>query len=85
MGGKDLNYTVVYRGDFIESVPDGRWMMIQRGKEHGGGYWFGKAYSDCFWLEFEKPMALYDCVEYVVLYNQLSGSRHDFEEEFKLV
>ncbi|HBY8015301.1 lF-82, partial [Acinetobacter baumannii] len=31
MGGKDRNYTVVYRGDFIDAVPDGRWMMIQRG------------------------------------------------------
>ncbi|PAC49879.1 lF-82, partial [Klebsiella pneumoniae] len=36
MGGKDRNYTVVYRGDFIDAVPDGRWMMIQRGKEFGG-------------------------------------------------
>lgn len=85
MGGKDLNYTVVYRGDFIESVPDGRWMMIQRGKQYGGGYWFGKAYSDCFWLEFERPMSLSDCVEYVVLHNQLSAGEQEFEEEFKLV
>ncbi|TRR51940.1 lF-82, partial [Salmonella enterica subsp. enterica serovar Panama] len=22
MGGKDRNYTVVYRGDFIDAVPD---------------------------------------------------------------
>lgn len=85
MGGKDLNYTVVYRGDFIESVPEGRWMMIQRGKEYGGGYWFGKAYADCFWLEFERPMSLADCVEYVVRYDQISSGEQGFEEEFKLV
>ncbi|HGN9444708.1 TPA: lF-82 [Raoultella ornithinolytica] len=85
MGGKDLNYTVVYRGDFIESVPEGRWMMIQRGKEYGGGYWFGKAYADCFWLEFERPMSLADCVEYVVRYDQISAGEQEFEEEFKLV
>lgn len=85
MGGKDLNYTVVYRGDFIESVPDGRWMMIQRGKEHGGGYWFGKAYSDCFWLEFEKPMALADCIGYIVMHGAMTDAGQYFEEEFKLV
>jgi hypothetical protein len=85
MGGKDLNYTVVYRGDFIERVPEGRWMMIQRGKEYGGGYWFGKAYTDCFWLEFEWPMSLADCVEYVVRYDQISVGEQEFEEEFKLV
>ncbi|EOW0914388.1 lF-82 [Klebsiella pneumoniae] len=84
MGGKDRNYTVVYRGDFIDAVPDGRWMMIQRGKEYGGGYWFGRAYADCFWLEFECPMPLSSCVEYVVLYDHVAARAHEFEDEFKL-
>ncbi|KEC97945.1 hypothetical protein P820_01622 [Klebsiella pneumoniae UCI 17] len=84
MGGKDRNYTVVYRGDFIDAVPDGRWMMIQRGKEYGGGYWFGRAYADCFWLEFERPMPLSSCVEYVVLYDHVAARAHEFEDEFKL-
>lgn len=84
MGGKDRNYTVVYRGDFIDAVPDGRWMMIQRGKEFGGGYWFGRAYADCFWLEFERPMPLSSCVEYVVLYDHVAARSHELEDEFKL-
>ncbi|MCJ8559353.1 lF-82 [Klebsiella quasipneumoniae] len=65
-------------------MADGRWMMIQRGKEYGGGYWFGRAYADCFWLEFERPMPLSSCVEYVVLYDHVAARAHEFEDEFKL-
>ncbi|ATM20421.1 MULTISPECIES: lF-82 [Klebsiella/Raoultella group] len=85
MGGKDQNYTIVYRGDFIESVPEGRWLIIQRAKLYGGGYWLGKAYSDCFWLEFEKPMSLSECMQYVAGYDLMISNGQYFEEEFKLV
>lgn len=85
MGGKDLGYTVVHRGDFVESVVEGRWLIIQRAKECGGGFWLGRAYNDCFWLEFERPMSIFDCVQYVVTYGAMEQRGQVFEEEFKLV
>ena len=85
MGGRDLGYTVVHRGEFIESVVEGAWLIIQRAKEYGGGFWLGRAYNDCFWLEFERPMPIFDCVQYVVTYDAMERRGQAFEEEFKLV
>lgn len=84
MGKKDFNHTIIYRGDFIDSVPEGHWLIIQRAKLYGGGYWLGKAYNDCFWLEFEKPMSLSECMQYVARYDLVASEQY-FDEEFKLV
>jgi len=51
MGGKDSNYQVVYRGETLEHYKPGGWVFFQRLKEYGGGYWLGRTYEDCFWLE----------------------------------
>ena len=54
MGGKDSNFRVVYRGEKLEHFREGEWVFFQRPKECGG-YWFGRTYALCFWLEFEQP------------------------------
>ncbi|EPC4818924.1 lF-82 [Salmonella enterica] len=85
MGSKNPKCTIIYRGEFIESVPDGSWLIIQRAKEYGGGFWLGKAYVDCFWLEFEKPMSLRDCMHYSVVHDGMVNNGQTFDDEFKLI
>lgn len=48
MGAPDMNYQVVYRGRQLERFVPGGWVMFQRPKECGGGYWLGRTYDDCF-------------------------------------
>lgn len=56
--GKDGSYDVIHRGEYMERVIPGKWLFIQRAKEYGGGWWFGRGYNDCFMLEFDKPTSL---------------------------
>jgi hypothetical protein len=40
MGGKDSNYSVVYRGETLEYFKEGEWVFFQRSKQSGGGFSF---------------------------------------------
>lgn len=84
MSGSDLNYTIVYRGDVVENISDGAWLIIQRAKEYGGGFWLGLAYKDMFWLELDRPMSLNDCLQYLVRHESTGDPGQAFEEEFTL-
>lgn len=60
MGKKDSNHQIIYRGQVLERFTPGGWVFFQRPKECGGGFWLGRTYEDCFWLELEFPVSLYD-------------------------
>lgn len=45
MAGKDTNYQIVYRGDYLEYFHSGGWVFFQRPKEAGGGFWLGRTYD----------------------------------------
>lgn len=84
MGAPDLNYQVVYRGQQLERYVPGGWVMFQRPKECGGGYWLGRTYEDCFWFEFDRPASLGDAIEYVIGYEKVSKNYLDFDDDFQL-
>ncbi len=58
MGGRDLNYQIVYRGEELEIFREGGWVFFQRLKEYGGGFWLGRTYGDTFIFGIEKPISL---------------------------
>ena len=83
MGVPDRNYQVVYRGETLQRFVDGGWVFFQRRKEYGGGWWFGRSYNDCFWLEFERPCALREGLSYLVNMNSIAN-QSQFDDDFKL-
>ena len=85
MGGKDNNYQVVYRGEVLENFRDGGWVFLQRAKEYGGGYWFGRTYHDYFLLEFDGPTSLFEGIKYIVAYEALAVSPGGLDDDFELV
>ncbi|MDO2452873.1 hypothetical protein [Enterobacter asburiae] len=84
MGGKDLNYQVVYRGHQLERFVPGGWVMYQRPKESGGGYWLGRTYDDCSWFEFDRPTSLRDAIEYVITCDKVTLNYLNFDDGFQL-
>lgn len=85
MGGKDAKYQVIYRGEQLEHYHPGEWVFFQRPRECGGGYWFGRTYDDCYWLEFDKPVSLRDGLEYILIANAVEARAHLFDDDFELL
>lgn len=85
MAGTDTNYQIVYRGESLPRFREGEWVFFQRKKEHGGGYWFGRTMSHCFWLEFEKPTSLSEGIKYLIALNDMHQRGNDFDDDFTLV
>ncbi|HCR1107402.1 TPA: hypothetical protein OMU21_004981 [Klebsiella aerogenes] len=84
MGVKDSNYQVVYRGELLPRFVPGGWVLFQRAKQYGGGYWLGRTYDDCFWLEFDKPTSLADGIAYIITYRSVEAQSHIFDDDFQL-
>ncbi|MFV8985360.1 hypothetical protein [Serratia fonticola] len=67
MGSKDGGgYDIVYRGETRDYIPPGRLMFFQRLKEHGGGYWLGRAYDNAFIFEIERPVSLGEGIDHII-------------------
>lgn len=45
MGSKDSNYQVIYRYEPLPKFVPGGWVLFQRPKSCGGGFWLGKTYD----------------------------------------
>ncbi|MFW0767236.1 hypothetical protein ACN0IV_15515 [Trabulsiella odontotermitis] len=84
MGTKDIGYQVVYRGQVLEHYFPGCWVFFQRPKECGGGYWLGRTYEDCFWLELEYPVSLYDGLGFLMEITRVEQRSDDFDENYSL-
>lgn len=56
MGGKDLGFDVVLRGQTRNHIMPGICVFFQRLKEHGGGFWLSQAYDDWFGFTLEEPV-----------------------------
>ncbi len=52
---KDSDYVIIYRGEMHHRITPGRWVLIQRAKEYGGGWWLGKAYDYVFKGKPRRP------------------------------
>ncbi|WP_409071598.1 ABC transporter ATP-binding protein [Klebsiella quasipneumoniae] len=55
MGSKDSNYQVVYRYEPLPKYVPGGWLLFQRPKSCGGGFWLGKTYDGVFSLNLNAP------------------------------
>lgn len=55
MGGRDYKFQVVYRGEALPHFRPGGWVMFQRSRESGGGFWLGQIYENAF---FGRPLPL---------------------------
>lgn len=56
MGGRDSEFQVVYRGEALNSFRPGGWVMFQRSRESGGGFWLGQTFENAF--IFGRPFPL---------------------------
>lgn len=83
--GKDTNYQVVYRGETLQHYIPGGWVLFQRRKEVGGGYWLGKTFDGLFMLEMVHPVSLHDGLCYIVQHTNVSENFMDFDDDFTLI
>jgi len=83
MGGSELNYDVIHRGVVQDRITPGKWIFIQRAKEYGGGWWFGRAYHDVFMFEFDHPTSLGAGIDYILLGDSVS-KLPQFDDDFQL-
>ncbi|WP_105577115.1 lF-82 [Cronobacter sakazakii] len=80
---KDSDYVIIYRGEIHHRITPGRWVLIQRAREYGGGWWLGKAYDDVFMLEFEKPSSMAVATEYIMSHGRMQ-TFPPWDDEFEL-
>ncbi|NDJ59395.1 lF-82 [Enterobacteriaceae bacterium 4M9] len=76
--GRDRGYDIIYRGEQRDYIRPGTWVFVQRAKCYGGGYWLGRAYDDCFWLEFETPTSLSAGIDYLIAHNAAVARSSEF-------
>ncbi len=84
MSGRDLNYQVVYRGESLQKFVDGGWVLFQRPKSCGGGYWLGRTYPYAFVFDIERPVSLYEGIQYIMLVTQVETVSEKFDDNFEL-
>lgn len=81
MGGKDSSYQIVYRGEVLNYRTPGEWVLFQRPKKCGGGYWLGKAYDMVFMLEPERPVSLREGIEYIQVATRVVVRMEEFDDD----
>jgi len=85
MGGKDLNFDVVYRGETFNYRFSGQWVFFQREKAYGGGYWFGQAFDECFVFGIERPVSLREGILFLAAFDRSHDVGDIFDQdEFEL-
>lgn len=84
MGSKDLGYDVVYRGETITYIREGRWVFFQRLKEYGGGYWLGRTYHDAFIFGLERPTSLFEGIQFILASRSVEQNADMFDDDFTL-
>ncbi len=80
---KDSDYLVIYRGEEHQRITPGRWVLIQRAREYGGGWWLGRAYDDVFMLEFERPSSMSDGISYILSHGRMQNATL-WDDDFQL-
>lgn len=84
MSKSDSNYQVVYRDKVLQKYVPGGWVLFQRGKQFGGGFWLGKTYDGLFMLELAYPVSLYDGLVYILHHSSVAANFMDFDDDFTL-
>ena len=81
MGGKDLGFGIVYRGETATFPIEGKYVFFQRLKEHGGGFWFGQVYNDCFVFALERPIAIREGMDYLATISKVEAMGYTFHDD----
>jgi hypothetical protein len=84
MGSKDIGYDIVYRGETITYIQEGRWVFFQRLKEYGGGYWLGRTYHNAFIFGLERPTSLAEGIDFIFAMKRAESGFTAFDDDFKL-
>ena len=84
MGSKDSNYQVIYHYEPLPKFVLGGWVLFQRPKSCGGGFWLGKTYDGVFMLDLERPVPLSEGVKYIILSSRVAVNFMDFDDDFRL-
>ncbi|HDX5345360.1 TPA: hypothetical protein ROI66_004315 [Citrobacter sedlakii] len=84
MGVKDSNYQIVYRDEVLNKFVPGGWVLFQRMKVHGGGFWLGKTFDGVFMLELEHPISLHEGIVYILHCDRVAQNFMDFDDDFTL-
>ncbi|HGN8998585.1 TPA: hypothetical protein ACK1ZT_004075 [Citrobacter freundii] len=84
MGKKDSNYQIIYRGQVLELYTHSGWVFFQRPKECGGGFWLGRIYEDCFWLELKFPVSLHDGLVFLMEITRVEQRSDEFNANYSL-
>jgi hypothetical protein len=84
MASGELGYDVVYRGETITYIQEGRWVFFQRLKEYGGGYWLGRTYHDAFIFGLERPTSLAEGIDFIFAMKRAESGFTAFDDDFKL-
>lgn len=82
--GADAQFDVVYRGQVMNHIIPGRAVFFQRLKEYGGGYWFGRTYSDYYEFLIERPVSLGEGIDFLIHANAVAARHMEFDDDFKL-
>ena len=60
--GKVSRYNIIHQGIYVDYLPPGSWVFIQQPKEYGDKFWYGQVYDTYFYLKFQTPESLADCL-----------------------
>ncbi|WP_032696833.1 hypothetical protein [Raoultella planticola] len=83
MGKRDCKYQIVYRDEALEYFISGGW-FFSTPKRVRGGYWLGRTYQDCFWLELEFPVSLHDGVVFLMEVTRIEQQSDEFYMNYSL-
>nr|WP_228530484.1 hypothetical protein [Citrobacter amalonaticus] len=68
----------------LEHYSPGGWVFFQRPKKCGGGYWLGRTYVDCFWLELEYQVSFYDSLGFLMAVTRVELRSDEFDTNYSL-
>jgi len=67
----------------IMSLAAGSFFSVPRSAAGGGG-WLGRTYEDCFWLELEFPVLLYDGLGFLMEVIMIEQRSDEFDANYSL-
>ncbi|MGG7828362.1 hypothetical protein PGO15_04360 [Klebsiella aerogenes] len=84
MGVKDSEYQIIYRGEVLRVYCPGGWVIFQRDKECGGGYWVGRTFDGVYLFECEHPVSLFDAIGIYMCANKNEPEKKNEGPNFSL-
>lgn len=84
MGGRDYKFQIVYRGESLPRFRPGGWVMFQRSKESGGGFWLGQTYENAFIFGRPFPLSYREALLLAMAFTQVKVEAPEPEPDDQL-